>query len=69
MLIASSRRFFAVVAALARLAPRRVPYVFEVRDLWPAVFVELGVSENRVAIRVLERMELFLYRRACASSR
>ena len=42
----------------------RVPYVFEVRDLWPGIFVELGVLKNRLLIRLLEGLEMFLYRRA-----
>jgi hypothetical protein len=45
---------------------RRTPFVFEVRDLWPGIFIELGVLKNRFLIRVLEAMELFLYRRARA---
>jgi glycosyltransferase involved in cell wall biosynthesis len=42
----------------------RIPYVFEVRDLWPGIFVELGVLRSRALIRVLEAVEMFLYRRA-----
>ncbi len=66
MLVASSPTLFSVVAALAISRRLRVPYVFEVRDLWPAIFVELGVIRNRFAIGVLERLELALYRRARA---
>ena len=66
VLVASSPTLFAVVAALAISRRLRVPYVFEVRDLWPAIFVELGVIRNRFAIGVLERLELALYRRARA---
>lgn len=64
VVIASSPTFFSVLTAWIWCLLHRVPYVFEVRDLWPAVFVELGVLENRLAIRVLEALELFLYRRA-----
>jgi glycosyltransferase involved in cell wall biosynthesis len=35
-----------------------------VRDLWPACFVDLGVIRNQRIIRLLERWELSLYRRA-----
>jgi glycosyltransferase involved in cell wall biosynthesis len=62
--IVSSPTFFSVFTAWLWCVPRGVPWVFEVRDLWPAVFVELGVLKNRFVIWVLERMELFLYRRA-----
>lgn len=64
IVIVSSPTFFSVITAWAWCAWRGVPYVFEVRDLWPAVFVELGVLKNRAAIAVLEWIELFLYRRA-----
>jgi glycosyltransferase involved in cell wall biosynthesis len=36
----------------------------EVRDLWPAIFVELGVLKNRFLIGLLEKIELWLYRKA-----
>lgn len=64
VVIVSSPTFFSVITAWLWCAPRGIPWVFEVRDLWPAVFVELGVLKNRLVIWVLERMELFLYRRA-----
>lgn len=66
IVIVSSPTFFAVLTAWAWCARRRVPFVFEVRDLWPAVFVELGVLRNRFAIEWLEALELFLYRKAAA---
>jgi glycosyltransferase involved in cell wall biosynthesis len=33
----------------------------EVRDLWPAIFTELGVLTSRPVIRLLERLELAAY--------
>jgi glycosyltransferase involved in cell wall biosynthesis len=62
--IVSSPTFFSVFTAWWWCGRRGIPWVFEVRDLWPAVFVELGVLKNRFVIWVLERMELFLYRKA-----
>jgi len=66
ILVASSPTLFAVVSALVISRRVGVPYVFEVRDLWPAIFVDLGVIRNRFAISMLERLELALYRRARA---
>ena len=66
VLIASSPTLFAVVAAWLMSLRLRAPFVFEVRDLWPAIFVDLGVIRNRLVIAALERLELFLYRRAGA---
>lgn len=66
VIVASSPTLFAVVSAWVISRRLRAPFVFEVRDLWPAIFVDLGVIRNRFVIAVLERLELFLYRRARA---
>jgi glycosyltransferase involved in cell wall biosynthesis len=47
---------------LARL--KRVPFLFEVRDLWPAFAIAVGVLRNRALIRLSLWLERFLYRRA-----
>ena len=61
VVVVSSPTFFAIGAAwlLARL--KRARLVVEVRDLWPAIFTELGVLTNRRVIRLLERLELAAY--------
>lgn len=43
---------------------KRRPFLFEVRDLWPAFAVQVGVLKNRLLIRASEWLERFLYRRA-----
>ncbi len=48
--------------ALARL--KRVPFLFEVRDLWPAFAVAVGVLKNPILIKLSEGLEKFLYRHA-----
>lgn len=62
--IGTSPTLFAAIAAAIVARRNRKPFVMEVRDLWPAVFVELGVLKNRWLIAILERLELALYRRA-----
>jgi glycosyltransferase involved in cell wall biosynthesis len=47
---------------LARL--KRVPFLFEVRDLWPQFAIAVGVLTNPLLIRLAEWLERFLYRRA-----
>jgi len=47
---------------LARL--KRVPFLFEVRDLWPAFAIAVGVLKNRTLIRLSQWLERFLYLRA-----
>jgi glycosyltransferase involved in cell wall biosynthesis len=53
-----------VCTAWALAAIRRVPLVFEVRDLWPAVAVEIGVLRNPILIAIARLAEGFLYRHA-----
>ena len=61
VVVVSSPTFFAIGSGwlLARL--KRARLVVEVRDLWPAIFTELGVLTSRPLIRLLERLELAAY--------
>lgn len=43
---------------------QRRPFVFEVRDMWPAVPIAMGVLRNLVLIRAAQWLERFAYRRA-----
>ncbi len=47
---------------LARL--KGCPFLLEVRDLWPAFAVAVGVLKNKCLIRLSEWLERFLYRHA-----
>jgi glycosyltransferase involved in cell wall biosynthesis len=47
---------------VARL--RRAAFVFEVRDLWPAFAIQMGVLRNPILISVSLGLETFLYRHA-----
>lgn len=61
----SSPHPFAALAAWGLAKRHRVPFVLEVRDLWPASLVELmGVSRKHPLIITLAAVEKFLYRRA-----
>lgn len=44
---------------------RRVPMVFEVRDLWPEVPIQMGVIKNPLLIKLLRWFEAFTYKHAC----
>jgi glycosyltransferase involved in cell wall biosynthesis len=61
VVVVSSPTFFSIASAwlLARL--KRARLVVEVRDLWPAIFTELGVLTSRPLIGLLERLELAAY--------
>jgi glycosyltransferase involved in cell wall biosynthesis len=47
---------------LARM--KRVPFLFEVRDLWPSFAVQVGVLRQPLLIHLSEWLESFLYRHA-----
>ena len=66
VIAATSPQFFAAVAGWALAAARRIPFVFELGDLWPASIAAVGAMRNRPVLRALERLELFLYRRAAS---
>ncbi|HVE62581.1 MAG TPA: glycosyltransferase family 4 protein [Mycobacteriales bacterium] len=66
VVVVSSPTFFSIGAGWVLAKLRRAKFVVEVRDLWPALFVELGVLTNRQVIRVLEKLELAAYSAADA---
>lgn len=66
VVVVSSPTFFSIFSAWVLARFKRARFVVEVRDLWPAIFVELGVLKNRTVIRVLEQIELAAYRAADA---
>jgi glycosyltransferase involved in cell wall biosynthesis len=64
VVLVSSPTFFSILSGWLLAKVKRARFVVEVRDLWPAIFVELGVLTNRRVIAVLERLELAAYRAA-----
>jgi glycosyltransferase involved in cell wall biosynthesis len=64
IILSSSPTFFSIISAYVFSKLYKIPYIFEVRDLWPAIFKELGVLKNKVILNILESIELFLYRNA-----
>jgi colanic acid biosynthesis glycosyl transferase WcaI len=55
---------FVGIAALGMSRLKRVPFVFNVSDIWPQSAVEMGALRNPVAIKLAEMLERHLYRRA-----
>ena len=64
VVIASSPTLFSALSALIIARAKRVPFVLEVRDLWPEAIVDLGLMRPGPTVRLLERLAQFLYRRA-----
>ncbi|MDO4905404.1 MAG: glycosyltransferase family 4 protein [Lautropia sp.] len=64
VLISTSPQFFCAVAGWVVSRLRRLPWVFELRDLWPASIVAVGAMKEGLAIRILYGIELSMYRAA-----
>ena len=66
VIVATSPQFFAAVGGWALAAVRRKPFVFELRDLWPASIAAVDALQEGRLLSLLERVELFLYQRSAA---
>jgi len=66
VVVATSPQFFTAVSGWALSAVKRRKFVFELRDIWPASITAVGAMKDSMAIKLLEKLEMFLYRRADA---
>jgi glycosyltransferase involved in cell wall biosynthesis len=67
VIIGSSPQPLAPLAADVAARLRRVPWIFEARDIWPSALVDLGaIKRYGHTHRLLERLERYLYGRASA---
>lgn len=64
VVVGTSPQFFTVCAARLLAVAKRRPFVFELRDLWPESIKAVGAMRDSVFLRLMERVELHLYRRA-----
>lgn len=64
LVIGTSPQFFTVCAAYLVSRFKRIPFVFELRDIWPESIKAVGAMKDSLIIRVLEKLELFLYQKA-----
>jgi len=64
IIIGTSPQFFTVCAAYLSSRFKRCPFVFELRDLWPESIKTVGAVKDSLLIRLFEKLEYFLYRKA-----
>lgn len=65
VIIGSSPHLFGAYGAYLLSKRLRVPFVMEVRDIWPKTLVALGgISANHPLIKVFARLEKILYRKS-----
>lgn len=66
LVLGTSPQFFTVCAAYASSLVKRVPWVFELRDIWPESIRVVGAMKQSKVLDLLEKVELFLYRKSSA---
>ncbi len=66
VVVGTSPQFFTACAAYVTGSLKRVPWIFELRDIWPASIRAVGAMKQSGILDFLERIELFLYRKATA---
>ncbi len=64
VIIGTSPQFFTACAAYAVSVVKRSPWIFELRDIWPESIRAVGAMKKERLLDLLERLELFLYRKA-----
>jgi glycosyltransferase involved in cell wall biosynthesis len=64
VVIVSSPTFFSILSGWVIARIRRARFVVEIRDLWPAIVVELGMLHNPLLIRAFFGLEMAAYRAA-----
>lgn len=66
VVVGTSPQFFTVCAAYMTGLLKRVPWVFELRDIWPESIRVVGAMKQSKVLDLLEQVELFLYRKSSA---
>jgi len=64
IIIASSPPYTVGISGMVLGKLKKTPFVFEVRDLWPESIIQLGQVKNKFLIKILEYIELMMYRSA-----
>lgn len=64
LVVATSPLLFTAMAGWAVGCIHRIPFVFELRDIWPESIKAVGAMSDSIVIRFFERIEMFLYKKA-----
>ena len=64
VILATSPPLFVGITALILSRIKRIPYLFEVRDLWPESAIDTGVLKNKLIIKLAIWLEKHIYRKA-----
>jgi len=64
LVVSTSPQFFSGMAGYIVSQLKGIPWILEIRDLWPESIIAVGALTNRKVIGTLEGIETFLYRKA-----
>lgn len=64
LILVTSPPLFVGITAYTISIVKRIPFVFEIRDLWPESAIDTGVVTNKMIIRFAYWFEAFIYRKA-----
>jgi glycosyltransferase involved in cell wall biosynthesis len=64
VIVVTSPPLFVGITAYILSKVKRVPIVFEIRDLWPESAIDTGVLKNKQIIKLAYWFEKFMYKRA-----
>ncbi|WP_429911159.1 glycosyltransferase family 4 protein [Glycocaulis sp.] len=64
VIIGTSPQFFTAISAFLVSLTKRRPWIFELRDLWPASIKAVGAIKDGPVLSALQAVERFLYQRA-----
>ncbi len=63
VLITTSPQFFNGLAGYLSSRMKRIPWILEIRDLWPESILAVGAIKNQKVIAILEWLEMFAYKK------
>lgn len=64
IVFATSTPLSITIPALVAKYRNKIPFVFEVRDLWPEYIEDFGIIKNKFIIKILEKFCNFVYKKA-----
>jgi glycosyltransferase involved in cell wall biosynthesis len=64
IIIVSSPPLFVAITAYILSLVKRVPFIFEIRDLWPESAIDTGILQNKLIIKFAYFFESYIYERA-----
>jgi glycosyltransferase involved in cell wall biosynthesis len=64
IVVSTSPQFFCGLAGYFVKLFKRIPWVLEIRDLWPESIIAVGAVTNKTIVRILEYIELKAYQKS-----